>query len=222
MKSFLIALTVAATVYAQSAQATVGIYAGTENQITRDSYVGRGGYSRENRLSGRVYFLYEFGTSRSVEIRIHGKQYRVREERILVDQTFFRAIKNGSITTWFLSGAEKKSPHAGATELINVSWQGSKTFSVTDGPINPKSGLPTDYPTVLSGRQEFVSKFNNDSDATVSNTLTRRTAPLSLSAPVTKECNAANDNFEQALARLKTRFNAAGYTESTSINDFLN
>lgn len=220
MRAFLIALAVVATALTPSAEAIVGIYAGTENQTTRESYVGLGGYTRENRLSGRVYFLYEFGTSRSVEIRIHGKQYRVREERVLVDQTFARTQKNGAIYLWVFSGAGKKSPQAGATELFNVSWQGSKTFSVTDGPINPKSGLPSNYPTVLSGRQEFVRNANDD--IILSNILTRRATPVSLSAPITKASNDANENFDQALVRLKAKLNATGYTESTSAGDFLN
>jgi hypothetical protein len=35
---------------------------------------------------------------------------------------------------------------------------------------------------------------------------------------VTKEANAANENFDQALVRLKNRLNAAGYTENTEPN----
>jgi hypothetical protein len=222
MRTLPIALVVIATGLAPSAQAIVGIYAGTENQTTSETYSGAPhGFSRENRVSGRVYFLYDFETTRSVEIRIHGKQYRVRAERDLVDQTFVRTIKNIGNYTWVLSDAGKNAVPAGTKNLFNVSWRGTKAWSGAGPAVDPKSGLMGEYPTAFTGRQDIVTK-SIDLDSAVYSVLTRRVAPVSLSAPITKACNDANENFDQALVRLKAKLDAAGYTESTSAGDFLN
>jgi hypothetical protein len=218
MRAFLIALGVASTVLAQPAQAIVGIYSGAENQTSKEyTFVFPKGTSEEFRRSGRVYFLYELETHRSVEIRIDGKQYRVRAERTLVDVEFVRSQKNSiEIYSRVLSGVGQSVPPGGGTKLFHVTWQGSKAWSGADPVIDPKSGMPRAYPTSLSGRQDIVRKFT-DIDIDL-NFFTRRTATLSLSVPVTKECNAANENFDQALVRLKNRLNASGYTENSEPN----
>jgi hypothetical protein len=217
MRAFLIALGVATSFFAPPAQAIVGIYAGTENQSSKEyTFVFPKGTSKEYRLSGRVYFLYDFATNRSVEIRIDGKQYRVRAERTLVDVDFARNHPKGAIYSRVLSGVAQSTSPSEGTRVFQVTWQGAKTFAGAGWAIDPKTGLQNSYPTALSGRQDSVRKFT-DLD-TFLHCFTRRAATLSLSAPVTKEANAANENFDQALVRLKNRLNAAGYTEDTEPN----
>ena len=150
-----------------------------------------------------------------VEIRIDKKEYRVRAEHKLVDVNFARTNpKGGQIFSRVLSTAEKTTPQVATTKVFHVTWQGSKIATGSAWTIDPKTGLQNEYPTALSGRQDTVWKWTDSTVAFV-HVFTRRSTTLSLSALVTKEANAANETFDQALVRLKNRLNTAGYTENT-------
>jgi hypothetical protein len=215
MHPFLIALALLAFSLGSSLHATVGIYFGPENQTTKKGWE-KGSYAKDFRLSGKVYFLVEFepDTKRSVEIRLHGKHYRVRAERQLWEQSFsYTQNTHGTV----LSDAGRLSETGGP--VYHVSWQGRKSWNRGTPMVDPKTGLSYRTPTSLTGHQDL--HFMQVIDQDFRQVSTRRTASVTVHVPATKASNDAGDTFEQALQRLKTRLEAAGFTASQTDMDFL-
>jgi hypothetical protein len=214
MHPFLIVFALIVFSLGSSLHATVGIYFGPENQSTRQGHY-RATKAKDVRLSGKVYLLIDLEAWRSVEIRLHGKQYRMRPERQFFHQTFVYTA-NTDATVW--SDAGRGTVTAGP--IYYVSWQGKKTRGRGVPNFDPKTGMYSWVPTSLTGRQDLHFLQEYDTDARFVST--RRTASVTVHAPLTKESNAAEDTFEQALQRLKSRLEAAGYTASqTDDGDFL-
>jgi hypothetical protein len=206
-------LAVAALLCHQTAQATVAIFTGTEVQVDRHATDGMGHNSNGTvRLTGQIFFLYELETGRSIEIRLRGTNYKVRNERNFV---YIRTSRESSTmdrytVDTFLSDAARVNYAEGATVKM-ASWEGSRLLSVLSSPEkDPATGLPSIFPKALTSRQD-IAALVTAGDRTESHI--RRTDTVVIAAALTKASNAATDNFDAALLRLKNALNARGLTE---------
>jgi hypothetical protein len=199
-----------------SAQATVAIYSGTEQQLQIDAFEGQGSGNANGvrRFTGRIYFLYELETGRSVEIRIQGAVYKVRTERNLQRVFFHRALNlNSVLAQTFLSDGNRTN-QPGVTAVSMVSWEGSATFSGPGPDIEAATGLPRGFPRAVTSRQQLTTRVTSFDGG---NFLVRRNDVASLIVAMTKASNTASETFDAALQRVKNTLNAQGKTEVQSL-----
>ena len=194
--------------------ATVVVYSGTEQQ--REHHYTNGMGHSSNGMSvatGRVFFLVELETGRSIEIRLVQSHYLVRQERNMLIVT---ASRGGSVTSTqkFPMDSSLTHVHQNATassRLTNsITWNGTKFLSYSQPNPEPATGLPSNFPTALVGRQDRATLALGDEGG---GGMRRRTHVVSLVPALTKSSNAADDNFEAALQRLKSHLESRGKTE---------
>jgi hypothetical protein len=205
----------------QTAQATVAIFTGTEVQVDHHATDGMGHNSNGTvRLTGQIYFLYDLETGRSIEIRVRGTNYKVRDERNFV---YIRTSREPWTTDkytidTFLGDAARVN-HAEDATVKMASWEGSKLLSMLSSPEkDPATGLPSIFPKALTSRQD-IAAVDTSGDRTEAHI--RRTDTVVIAAGFTKASNVATDNFEAALQRLKDALNARGLTEVPSLSPSL-
>lgn len=210
----LLVLGLAALAFQPSAKATVAIYSGTEQQLQIDDpgNAGTGNTGGVRRFTGRIYFIYEIETGRSVEIRVQGNSYKVREERNLLRVAFHRSAGSKTMVQTFLSNGNRVDGTSFSTVSL-VSWEGTASFSGPGPDVEVATGLPRGFARILTSRQQVGSYEKHDAG----NYLTRRNDTASLIVAMTKASNAAGENFEAALQRVKNTLAAQGKTEVTTL-----
>jgi hypothetical protein len=205
-----------------AAQATVGIYFGTETERTGTLVTGLGSISSGTRSSSSsVYFLYELETGRSIEVQLVKSGYVVRKERSLVHVSTPRTSSTtgpATMDTILITGARTDFPNGG--KVANVTWNGVKNYNVFNPETDASTGLPVVFPKTFGSLQDFTfADYVNDAVDTHSSSTTRRRSSVNVVPALTKASNTAGDSFDAALQRLKTALEAKGRTQQPPANN---
>ena len=199
------------------ARATVAIFAGAEQHRTHINMAGIGhsGVYGVIQRPGRIFFLYELESGRSVEIRLELGKFKVRTERNLAAFTATRG------ETW---------PYAYDTSLMDAKRnQSTSVDSVTvQGTITPKgkpwgpladpaTGLPYTFPATLVSRQDYATHGVGEYGGVKR---VRKTSSLVLNGAQTKASNGGSETFDAALLRVKNLLTQRGLTETSSLDNW--
>ena len=212
----LIALTVLLVTIVQPAIATVAIFAGTESR--EETYFAYKNATIRQTYQGKVYFLYEVETGRSVEIQLLSqgfyREHSVRSERNLFSLVTPRnRLASASPFTWetILIDAKRENVN-GRTTVESVTWQGmvSSPLSEPTG-IEAATGLPRSFPKTLVSRQALADEEMIGADGSGHRMRYRVSSTASLQLAPTKASNTAGETFEAAILRVREIVRKAGY-----------